>query len=80
FNENSNAVGTLNECADDAVVLTFGAETNQLANALEPLFENWAKGIFTPIRLKTGFENYSAKSLTAKQTELFDNVIKNNVA
>ncbi|MEO6630884.1 MAG: hypothetical protein ABIN13_04150, partial [Mucilaginibacter sp.] len=59
FNENSNAVGTLNECADDAVVLTFGAESGGLVNVLQPLFETWSKGIFTPLRLKKEFENYS---------------------
>ena len=75
FNEKSNAVSTLNECAEDAVVLTFGTETNQLASVLQPLLENWGKGIFTPIHLKKEFENYSAKSLTAKQTELFNKVI-----
>ncbi len=75
FNENSNAVNSLNECADDAVVLTFGTEASRPENVLQPLFENWAKGIFTPIRLKQEFENYSAKGLTAKQIELFNKVI-----
>jgi len=75
FNENSNAVAALNECADDAAVLTFGAGNSRPENVLQSLFENWAKGIFTPIGLKKEFENYSAKSLTAKQTELFNKVI-----
>jgi hypothetical protein len=68
-------VVALNECADDAVVLTFGAGVGRPQDRLQPLFENWAKGIFTPIKLKQEFGNYSAKSLTAKQTELFNKVI-----
>jgi hypothetical protein len=75
FNENSNAVAALNECADDAVVLTFDAGTDRPQDTLQPLFENWAKGIFTPIKIKQEFGNYNAQSLTAKQTELFNKVI-----
>lgn len=75
FNEHSNAVVALNKCAD-AVVLTFDLETRHLTGPLYKTFTDWSKGLFKPTTLLPGFEEFSARSLTCKQTELFNNAIK----
>ncbi|HEY4196556.1 MAG TPA: hypothetical protein VGM63_13525, partial [Mucilaginibacter sp.] len=76
FNENSNAVDVLKTCAENAMVITFGKTDSHLDNALYQLLDQWANGVFKPIKLLKGFENYSAKNLTYKQVELFNEAIK----
>ncbi len=78
FHQKSNAVETLNECVANALVLTFNdsEETTRLTTPLYQLFTDWGNGLFKPVRLLASFEKYSAKNLTAKQTELFTHAIK----
>jgi hypothetical protein len=76
FNKNSNAVEVLNECAENAVVLTFDDTNMGLTDSLYPIFDQWANGLFNPLKLLKKFENYSAKELTGKQVELFNKSIK----
>jgi len=75
FNKNSNAVAALNECAD-AVVFTFDKETIHLTEPLYEIFADWSNGLFKPTTLLPGFKEFSARNLTGKQTELFNNAIK----
>ncbi|HEY4196023.1 MAG TPA: glycosyltransferase [Mucilaginibacter sp.] len=76
FNENSNAVEILRACTENGAVLTFGKTGSNLDDALYQLLDQWANGIFNPIKLLKGFEDYSAKNLTGKQVELFNQVVK----
>lgn len=76
FNENSNAVDILKTCAENATVMTFGKTGSDLDDALYQLLNQWANGIFNPIKLLKVFEDYSAKNLTGKQVELFDAAIQ----
>ena len=76
FNEKSNAVSVINECTANAIVLTFNEAPAALTGALNNVFENWANGLFTPVKVLKCFEQYSAKNLTSKQAELFNNAIK----
>jgi hypothetical protein len=76
FNKNSNTVKTLNECAQNATILTFDDDAAHLTNAVYQTLIKWAEGIFVPISLSENFEEYSAKNLTRKQTELFNEAIK----
>ena len=76
FNEQSNSVAALNECAANTLLLTFGQQTTSLAEPLYKQFTEWANGRFKPVVLLPGFENYSAKALTGKQTELFNQALK----
>ncbi|MGZ3757846.1 MAG: hypothetical protein ACXVJE_22220, partial [Mucilaginibacter sp.] len=76
FNEQSNSVAALNECAANTLLLTFGQQTADLAEPLYKQFTEWAKGRFEPVILLPGFENYSAKTLTGKQIELFNQALK----
>jgi len=76
FNKNSNTVKTLSECTQNATILTFDNEAPHLANAVYQTLMKWANGIFVPVSLSENFEEYSAKNLTRKQTELFNEAIK----
>jgi hypothetical protein len=76
FNENSNAVGVLKECTDNAIVLTFSGDTDKLTDSLYKVFANWGSGLFTTLSLSGNFKKYSARNLTGKQTELFNQAIK----
>ena len=76
FNEQSNSVAVLNECAANTLLLTFGQHTEGLAGPLYTQFIDWANGRFKPIVLLPGFENYSAKNLTGKQIDLFNQALK----
>lgn len=75
FNEKSSAVAVLNECAENAAVLTFPEGKIDLTGALYPLFENWANGNLSKVELTKGFEQYSAETLTGEQTTLFNKAI-----
>jgi hypothetical protein len=72
FNKSSNAVEVLNKCAEDATVLTIGDETEKIYQ----LLLNWANGTFKAAKRTAAFDEYSARKLTGKQTELFNKVIK----
>ena len=76
FNKQSNAVKALNECAENATVLTFDDEGSPSTDILYQRLAEWGKGIFSPIRLSGNFKKYSAKELTHKQVELFEDAIK----
>ncbi len=76
FNEKSSAVEVLNECAENAAVLTFPEGKIDLTGALYPLFENWAKGNLTEVELTAGFDQYSAETLTGEQALLFNKAIE----
>ncbi|HEY0244012.1 MAG TPA: hypothetical protein VGC01_00485, partial [Mucilaginibacter sp.] len=71
FNKNSSAVATLNECTDNAIVLTFNENATYLADTLYQVLLDWGNNVYKFATLTTKFENYSAKTLTGKQTELF---------
>lgn len=76
FNKGSNTVKILNESTENAVILTFDDDTSHLTETVYQTFSNWAKGLLTPVALSKKFEDYSAKNLTGKQTELFDQALK----
>jgi hypothetical protein len=75
FNKTSNAVQVLNECSNNATVLTFNNTETNLTEALYPILYNWANSLFEPVKLSANFEKYSSKNLTGKQTELFNKAI-----
>ena len=76
FNKSSNTVRILNECAQNAAILTFDDETSHLTDVVYQILINWANGALVPVILSENFEEYSAKNLTGKQTELFNKAIK----
>ena len=76
FNKNSSVVSIIEECTENALVLTFDEDAGYLADMLYHALLNWTKRIFIPLVLNKNFENYSAMSLAAKQTELFTKAIK----
>ena len=75
FNENSNSVAALNECATGAALYTFNQQPPAFADDLYQLFTSWSAGDLKPVSLLPAFENYSAKTLTGKQTALFEQAI-----
>jgi len=76
FNNGSNTVKVLNECTQNAAILTFEDDAAHLTNAVYQTLIKWAEGIFVPVSLSENFEAYSANNLTRKQTELFNEAIK----
>jgi len=76
FNNSSNTVKVLNECTQNAAILTFEDDAAHLTNAVYQTLIKWAEGIFVPVSLSENFEAYSANNLTRKQTELFNEAIK----
>ncbi len=76
FNKNSSTVKILNECTENAVVLTIDEEGSGLNSSIYETLKNWASGAFIPVTLTAKFEEYSAKNLTGKQTELFNSALK----
>ncbi|MDB5155031.1 MAG: hypothetical protein JWR54_3782 [Mucilaginibacter sp.] len=80
FNKDSSAVKALNRCADNAIILTFDNQSEDLSNAIYQVLTNWAIDLFVPITLTKKFGNYSARNLTGKQIELFNQAIKHFAA
>ncbi len=76
FNKHSNAVEVLKECTENANIFTFDEETLPSIETLYQLLARLANGLFTPVTLTPAFENYSARNLTQKQTELFERALK----
>lgn len=76
FNENSNAVEVLKTCTENAMVITFGKPGSNPDDALYQLLDQWANGVFKPVKLLKGFEDYNAQNLTGKQVELFDAAVQ----
>jgi Glycosyltransferase Family 4 len=76
FNKQSNAVKALNECAKNVVVLTFDDEGSSPTDILYKTLANWGNNVFSPIHLSENFKKYSAKELTGKQVELFEDAIE----
>ncbi|MDB5150373.1 MAG: hypothetical protein JWQ57_4393 [Mucilaginibacter sp.] len=76
FNKSSNAVEILNKCTENAIVLTFDKESTDLTDNLYQILTQWADGVFNSIKLLKKFEEYSAKNLTGKQVELFNQALK----
>ncbi|TWI99246.1 glycosyl transferase family 4 [Mucilaginibacter frigoritolerans] len=72
FNKSSSAIEVLNNCAQNGIVLTIGDETDKIYQ----LLQDWANGIFKAVEPTVVFDEYSAKNLTEKQTELFNEAIK----
>ena len=72
FNEKSNAVPVLQNCVENAVVFTFNQDGISLVTAINQRLRLWAGGVFSIVQLLPGFERYSARNLTGKQTALFD--------
>jgi hypothetical protein len=81
FNNNSNIVEMLDSCTENVTVLTFGDNQPHATKMLYGLLADLAKGAHTPVKLLENFNNHSAKNLTSKQCELFNNVLvgKNNI-
>jgi hypothetical protein len=76
FNKSSNAVEILNKCTENSTILTFNGEQMDVTGTIYQLLDQWANGIFCPVKLLEGFEEFSAKDLTGKQVELFDQAVK----
>ena len=72
FNKQSSAFNILNNCSQNAIILTFDEEENKLDETIYNTLRSWAEGTFTPISILKEFEDYSAKNLTKKQTDLFN--------
>lgn len=76
FNERSNAVTVLRECAVNTGIFTFGKGTAAPVDDIYRILRDWADRIFTPVQLPDAFEEYSARKLTYKQTLLFDQAVR----
>ncbi len=72
FNKNSSAVEVLNNCAQNVTVLTIGEKIDKIYQ----LLKDWANGTFEAAKPTAAFDDYSAKRLTGKQIELFNQAIK----
>ncbi len=75
FNKNSSTVNIMRKCTENAVVLTIDEETSSLDNSIYQTLANWANGIFVPVEINSKFEDFTAKNLAIRQTELFDSAI-----
>lgn len=75
FNEKSSVTEILQKCTHNAIVLTFDNDTKHLNNILSSRLFNWAAGNFSPVTILKPFENYTAKKITKKQTDLFNLVL-----
>lgn len=76
FNENSNVINIIEDCAAGATILTFKNTSGPPAGTLYQILSEWAQGISKPVTLLAYFKNYSAAMLTQKQTDLFAKAIK----
>ncbi len=70
----------MKDCTRNAVVLSFDDDERELTEIIYKQLLNWAKGIFIPTELTREFEQYSARNLTARQSELFELAIKHHEA
>jgi hypothetical protein len=80
FNSKSNAIEILNECVKNAIILTFDDSGTNLTDTCYEILLGCAKGQLVPLELSENFDNYSARNLAAKQTELFEQAIKHHEA
>lgn len=76
FHQNSNAVDIINKCVIGTTLIKFTDENKN--NRLYQTLANWANNTFVKPDLTKHINDYSAKNMTLKQTELFNSVIKNN--
>lgn len=76
FHKKSNAVAALQECAEDACIVTFDEVEAPSADAVYKVLNSWAKRELTPVGVTPAFDKYSARNLTGKQVELFECAIK----
>lgn len=74
FHPQSNVVNMLKTCTENAFVYTF--ETPALETLIQYNFTQWANGILNTVELNAKADNYTAKNLTHKQVELFNEVLK----
>lgn len=74
FNHSSNVINMLNSCTENATVLTFGHDETLATKVIYHLVADTVKGTHAPVKLLENFRNYSARSLTYKQCELFNKV------
>ncbi len=80
FNKQSSVMKVMKDCTRNAVVLSFDDDERELTEIIYKQLLNWAKGIFIPTELTREFEQYSARNLTARQSELFELAIKHHEA
>ncbi|RFZ95864.1 hypothetical protein D0C36_08840 [Mucilaginibacter conchicola] len=79
FNRQSSVVPILKKCTIHATILTLPDDEEGADNAiLRSLVTNWANNDFKNIEVTSEFENYSARTLTQKQIELFNKVNMNH--
>jgi hypothetical protein len=76
FNEKSSVVKIINESTEYATMLTFDETGNFQAGALYGILSGFAHGLSRPVKLLDNFKNYSAETLTGRQVELFNKVIR----
>jgi glycosyltransferase involved in cell wall biosynthesis len=67
----SPAVGVLRSCAENPVVLTFASDGDEMINRIYQTLHDWANGVIAPAKLKDGFQQFSARTLTGRQADLF---------
>ena len=75
FNKSSNIIDVLKKSAENLDLLTFDEETTDLTEQLYEILGEWSKRKFKVPKNRPGFQDFSAKNLTGKQVQLFNNAI-----
>lgn len=77
FHEKSNAVEAIKTTSRNVQLLTFPALEGVMEEKIYHQLSSWAHNSFINTQTNEDFDRYSARALTQKQTELFNQSIRN---
>lgn len=80
MHEKSSGVQVISECSKNAQLVTFGNSTGVMQESVYMVLEQCASGTLIPVETLPGFDAYSSRNLTRRQTDIFDLVLEQYAA